>query len=114
LYGTEGDDDDCKYHVKIEVPALCEGKQAVIKLTLTSKSTNKGVTGAAPELETTLDGAAGPIADESTEKGDGVYEVPALFDKPGRWVGKFHFFETCSDTPEDSPHGHAGFFFQVP
>ncbi|HVU01939.1 MAG TPA: hypothetical protein VHE30_09315, partial [Polyangiaceae bacterium] len=47
LYGTEGDDDDCKYHVKIEVPALCEGKQAVIKLTLTSKSTNKGVTGAA-------------------------------------------------------------------
>jgi hypothetical protein len=53
-------------------------------------------------------------ADPSPEISPGTYRVgPILFDKPGRWVVRFHFFETCFDAP-DSPHGHAAFYIQVP
>lgn len=33
---------------------------------------------------------------------------------PGRWMVRSHLYETCSDEPEDSPHGHAAFFVTVP
>jgi hypothetical protein len=37
-----------------------------------------------------------------------------VFDQSGRWVVRFHYFETCSDVPEDSPHGHVAFYIDVP
>jgi len=37
-----------------------------------------------------------------------------VFDKSGRWVVRFHFFESCSDVPDDSPHGHVAFYIDVP
>jgi hypothetical protein len=39
---------------------------------------------------------------------------PIVFDQPGKWVVRFHFFENCDDLVEDSPHGHAAFYVQVP
>jgi len=45
----------------------------------------------------------------------GVYSVgPVRFDQAGRWTVRFHFFETCLDAREDSPHGHAAFYVDVP
>jgi hypothetical protein len=45
----------------------------------------------------------------------GTYSVgPVRFDQAGRWFVRFHFYETCSDAPEDSPHGHVAFWVDVP
>jgi len=116
-YGTEGDDDDCKYHIAIKFPDICESEEAMFEVTLTSKVDGKPVKGAKPSIEQTLDGVLGPPPlTASTEKSgaEGVYEVPATFNKPGKWEAKFHFFETCSDAPADSPHGHRTFYVEVP
>ena len=51
----------------------------------------------------------------SPEIAPGVYKVgPIVFDAPGIWTERFHLFEECSDDPDDSPHGHAAFFINVP
>jgi hypothetical protein len=43
-----------------------------------------------------------------------VYEGgPLRFDQPGRWVVRFHFYESCNDS-EVSPHSHVAFFVDVP
>jgi len=51
----------------------------------------------------------------SEETSPGVYEVgPVVFDRAGRWVIRFHYFDTCSELPVDSPHSHASFYIDVP
>jgi hypothetical protein len=35
-------------------------------------------------------------------------------EEAGRWVIRFDYFANCSDLPEDSPHGHAAFYIDVP
>jgi hypothetical protein len=117
LYGTEGDDDDCKYHVKYTVAPICEKEGVTFTATVTKTVDGKAVTGAHPYLELTLNDLPPSVADKQTamEKAGGVYEVgPVVFDKPGKWVARFHFFEECSDEPEDSPHGHVAFYIDVP
>jgi hypothetical protein len=116
LYGTEADDDDCKYHAKYTVAPICESEGVTFVITLTKTTDGKPVTGAAPYVEATLNGlpAKKPLAQTITEKAGGIYEVgPVLFDKPGKWTTRFHFFETCSDS-EDSPHGHVAFYMDIP
>lgn len=116
LYGLEGVDDDCKYNVKYTVTPICQDAGTTFTITLTKTSDGKAATGAAPYIEATLNGLPASVADKQkpTEKAGGVYEVgPVVFDKPGKWVARFHFFETCADS-EDSPHGHVAFFMDVP
>jgi hypothetical protein len=116
LYGVEGIDDDCKYHVMYRVTPICQDEGTTFVITLTKTSDGKPATGAAPYIEATLNGLPAGVADKQkpTEKAGGVYEVgPVVFDKPGKWVARFHFFETCADA-EDSPHGHVAFFMDVP
>ena len=49
------------------------------------------------------------------ETSPGKYTVGTVrFDRTGMWTVRFHFYETCSDVPADSPHGHAAFFLNVP
>ena len=51
----------------------------------------------------------------ATEGPPGTYTIsPFIFNRPGRWVVRFHYFEECSDIPEDAPHGHAAFYIDVP
>jgi hypothetical protein len=117
LYGTEGDDDDCKYHVKYTVAPICENEGTSFEVTVTRTVDGKPVTGASPYIEATLDDLPASVADKQkpTEKAGGVYDIgPIVFDKAGKWVVRFHFFEDCSDTPEDSPHGHIAFYFDIP
>ncbi len=116
LYNSEGDDDDCKYHVKWSASEITQNKDVTFTITLTTKADGKGVTGAAPDIEAYLDEThPAPNSDQKpTEKGDGVYDIgPVQFDKTGKWTTKFHFFEDCMDS-ESSPHGHLGFFVNVP
>jgi hypothetical protein len=117
LYGLEGDDDDCKYHVKYSVPPICESEGVTFTATVTTTVDGKPVTGAYPYLEATLDDlpSASTVEQMYKETSPGVYTVgPIVFDRSGKWVARFHFFENCSDEPEDSPHGHVAFYIDVP
>jgi hypothetical protein len=118
LYNAEGDDDDCKYHVKIMVTAAKQGQNATIQVTLTYLADGMPATGAAIEFESYLadnDTHVLPNGTKTSEKaGTGVYTLsPVKFDASGRWVFRLHFFHSCSDALEDSPHGHAAFFIDV-
>jgi hypothetical protein len=117
LFGTEGDDDDCKYHVTWSVSAVCENSDVTFTVTATKKTDGAPLTGAAPRAEVYLNDKhpAPSTAQKPNEVAPGKYTVgPIRFDAPGQWTVRFHFFELCDDTVDNSPHGHAAFFVSVP
>jgi hypothetical protein len=116
MYNDEGDDDDCKYHVKWSAGGVAQQSPVTFDVTLTAKAGGAPVTGAPVRAEVFLDDThpAPNTNQTSSDKGSGRYTVgPILFDKPGKWTVRFHFFEDCADS-ETSPHGHAAFYVQVP
>jgi hypothetical protein len=118
LIGAEGDDDDCKYHVKWTASPICTGADVTFTVSVTVKATGKPMTGAPvnPEVflsETHPAPSSHPTSNETQTAG--TYTVgPVRFDKSGNWTVRFHFNEQCSDLSPDSPHGHAAFFVSVP
>lgn len=120
LTGREADDDDCKYHVRFENTCVAVNEPVTFSLTLTRKfdgMPGSGTTPAYPEVfleaEPTHISPSNDIS--ATEGPAGTYEIgPIVFDQSGRWVIRFHYFENCSDLPEDSPHGHVAFYIDVP
>jgi hypothetical protein len=119
LYNSEGYDDDCKYHVSFTTTPIRENVGVTFTVTLTGLDPAGPATGADifPEvyLTPTQPAPNAPTKTTETPAGSGIYKVgPILFDMPGDWTVRFHFYEICSDDPEDSPHGHAAFFIHVP
>jgi hypothetical protein len=117
MFGTEADDDDCKYHVIWSASPVCENAAVTFTVTATYKTDGKPLTGAAPRAEVYLDPKhpAPTTAQKAHEVSPGKYTVgPIQFDAPGQWTVRFHFYELCEDTLDTSPHGHAAFFVQVP
>ncbi len=127
-FNAEGDDDDCKYHVKWSATSVRQGADVTFTVTVTTKDAasspmrplpGEGTGGLIPvRAEVYLnDTHPGPntkqtSAETSTQ---GTYTVgPIRFDASGNWTVRFHFHESCEDTRDDSPHGHAAFFVQVP
>ena len=121
LDNAEGDDDDCKYHVKWTATPIAENQDVTFTVVTTTKSDGKPAVGVVPAgysmAEVFLnDLHPAPNTDQkATESPPGTYAVsPVRFDAPGRWTVRFHLFENCTDLAPDSPHGHAAFFVQVP
>ncbi|MGO9834388.1 MAG: hypothetical protein ACLP1X_09250 [Polyangiaceae bacterium] len=139
MYGHEGDDDDCKYHVTWTSTPICEGSPgaqfvvtAVYKTRFDSTGAPLPLTGANPETEvfTTSPGdwdaasfcddnggALGPPDPNKNhliEGPPGTYTGNIAFNMPGQWTVRFHFNEECYDVLPDSPHGHAAFHITVP
>ncbi|HEY4015880.1 MAG TPA: hypothetical protein VGM06_21235 [Polyangiaceae bacterium] len=126
MYGTSGDDDDCKYHVSYSVGGICENEGVFFVVTATQLANNMPLTGADPLIEVCLNDThpspgvdAPPPAGHQVAREDsanpGTYTIgPIQFDVAGKWTIRFHFYETCYDTLDDSPHGHAAFFMDVP
>jgi hypothetical protein len=118
--GREADDDGCKYRASFQNSCAVVNRPVTLTLSLTRKIDNEPATGAAPanpEIYLASDEThISPSNDITAEEiSPGTYEIgPVIFDRPGRWVVRFHYFETCSDVPEDSPHGHVAFNFDVP
>ena len=117
VFGTSGADDDCKYDVSWTSDPICENQGVYFTVTLKSRADHSLVTGASAAPDVVL-GCTHAIQNHpavpSPEVSPGVYRVgPIVFDQPGRWVFRFHFFETCNDLPP-SPHGHAAFYIDVP
>ena len=116
LYGTSGDDDDCKYHVTWSSTTVCENQAVTFHVHLTAKDGGAPELGAMPYIEAFLnDTHPAPNSGATfTDKGGGDYDIgPMTFDAAGRWTVRFHFFSNCTDS-ETSPHGHAAFFVDVP
>jgi hypothetical protein len=117
LYGSEGDDDDCKYHVKFTTSCVTEDRDVTFTVTTTRTTDKAPLTKAPPDLEVLLsDTHVAPGTKQvPKETAPGVYTVaPIRFDAPGRWTVRFHFREECADLMGDSPHGHAAFYVDVP
>jgi hypothetical protein len=117
--GNEAADDDCKYHVSFSNTCirLNEPVTFTVKLdTLSDGKPAKGAEPSNPEIFLEEGNHPSPSNDiRATEGPDGTYEIgPIVFDRSGRWVVRWHFFEDCSDIPEDSPHGHVAFYIDVP
>ena len=117
LYGTTGNDDDCKYHVTWSATPMCENEGVVFTFTATNAVDGTPVTGASAEAElflTPTHPAPTPFV-TSTEGPPGTYTTQsARFDKAGQWTVRLHLFESCSDLLGDSPHGHVSFYVDVP
>jgi hypothetical protein len=117
--GNEAADDDCKYHVSFSNTCirLNEPVTFTVKLdTLSDGKPAKGAEPSNPEIFLEEGNHPSPSNDiRATEGPDGTYKIgPIVFDRSGRWVVRWHFFEDCSDIPEDSPHGHVAFYIDVP
>jgi hypothetical protein len=116
LFNSEGEDDDCKYHVSWTSTAICENANVTFSLKVTAKASGSPVTGATPDLEVFLtDTHPGLVSNQaSKETSAGNYTIgPVKFDAKGQWTIRFHLFPTGCDQPT-SPHGHAGFYVSVP
>jgi hypothetical protein len=117
MYNSHGEDDDCKYDLTWTSTPICEGQPVYFTVTVKYRSDMTPVTraNARPDvvLQCTHLSPSMP-ADPSPEVMPGVYKVgPIVFDKAGKWVFRFHFYEDCEDQPA-SPHGHAAFYVEVP
>jgi hypothetical protein len=125
LFGMEGDDDDCKYHVAWTSTPICEGAAGTFfTAVVTSRETGMPVVGGDLRAETFV--TAGDACDTTTshpgpntfshmaEGPPGTYTGAIVFDQSGQWTVRFHVRDECSDSNEDSPHGHVAFRLTVP
>ena len=114
---ASADDDDCKYHVSWTSSAVCENSGVVFTVVATKKSDGTPLVGGNMEAEVFLNlthASPTPYV-TSTEGPPGTYVTqPVKFDQPGKWTIRFHFREDCLDLTDDSPHGHAAFYVEVP
>ena len=117
MYGAAGDDDDCKYYVSWVATPIKLNQDTYFTVTAVRLSDMQPATCATIRPDTSLSinhGVPAP-AQPAPEIAPGVYRVgPIKFDVAGRWTERFHLFEECSDGPDDSPHGHAAFYINVP
>jgi hypothetical protein len=120
LTSHQGADDDCKYDVSFTNGCVELNRPVTFTVKLTTRATGKVATGArpySPEIYFAADPSHISPSFEITapEKPSGTYAIgPIVFDRSGRWVVRFHFYETCSDVPQDSPHAHIAFYIDVP
>jgi hypothetical protein len=124
MYGVHGGDDDCKYDLTWTSTPVCRNQPVYFTVIVTHRTDGSPLTGANPRPDVVLDcqypvpnGPDGkPTARaQSPEVAPGTYIVgPIVFDKPGKWVFRFHVREECVDLSRESPHGHAAFYVDVP
>jgi len=117
MYGAAGNDDDCKYYVSWVATPIKENADTYFTVTALRLADMQPVRCAGIRADTSLSVAHGVPAPVSAapEIAPGVYKVgPIRFDAPGIWTERFHLFEECDDAPDDSPHGHAAFYINVP
>jgi hypothetical protein len=118
LQGSEGDDDDCKYHLRWSSTPVRQNTDVTLTVTVTELATGAPATGADPDIEAFLSDvhpAPNSGAKSTATTSAGTYTIgPIRFDAAGTWTVRFHVSEQCTDVAEDSPHGHGAFFVQVP
>lgn len=129
MYGNEGDDDDCKYHVSWTSTPIAENTNVTFTVTASYLATGEpnppacancpvqGLDTSNMLAEVYLNSThpAPPTNQVVTSSMPGTFAIgPIQFDAPGKWTVRFHLFELCADVRDDSPHGHAAFYVDVP
>src|SRR5258708_2700372 len=95
LPNAEGDDDDCKYHVKWTSTAVMQNAGVTFYVKVTRRADGMPAIGANIELDVYLNSThPTPSLDiRSAESAGGNYKVgPVLFDAPGMWTVRFHLY----------------------
>jgi hypothetical protein len=117
-YNSSGYDDDCKYHVSFTSTPVRRNAGVTFTVTVERLDPAGVASGAAVYPEIYLTPTQPALSMGTTNEvplGSGIYEIgPVVFQYPGLWTVRFHMYETCSDAPEDSPHGHIAFYIDVP
>jgi hypothetical protein len=118
MYGDEGDDDDCKYHVTWTSTDIVETVNVSFTMKVVSLTDGKPVTGSESYMESFIGNHPSPNTNpamSASEDPKGTYTIgPVLFDEKGKWTVRFHIYEQCTDVSDESPHGHAAFYIDVP
>ena len=117
MYGSAGNDDDCKYYISWTANPIAENANTFFTVTALrlADMTPATCAGIRPDVSLSISHGVPAPANPSTEIAPGIYRVgPIKFDAKGIWTVRFHLFEECSDAPDDSPHGHAAFYVNVP
>jgi hypothetical protein len=117
MYNNSGSDDDCKYNVNWESTPVKENVGVTFYMNAIRRADEQPAEGANVVLEVYLNSSHPTPSTNipNKELSGGNYVVgPVIFDAPGMWTVRFHLYEMCSDDPEDSPHGHAAFYVNVP
>jgi hypothetical protein len=117
MYGSSADDDDCKYFISWVATPIQQNVDTYFQVTAIRLADGKPAScaGIRPDVSLTLTHGAPAPKNPAAEIAPGVYQVgPIRFDAAGKWTVRFHLYEECNDTPEDSPHGHAAFYVAVP
>jgi len=108
--GSESDDDDCLYHVKLSVPCIQRSQGVTFTVVLTNIGTTTPATGAAPYMDATIGTYPLPNTNPMSTENNGVYTIgPVVFDRMGRWTTLFHVYD-----PISAKHGHFSFYVDVP
>ncbi len=116
LFNSDGQDDDCKYHLSFTNSTIERDKDVTFTVSAWALDGAATVTGANIRAEVFLDDthAAPDTGATTVENPAGTYTVgPVQFDKKGRWTVRFHLFEDCA-VGASSPHGHVAFYVDVP
>jgi hypothetical protein len=116
MYGSAGNDDDCKYYLSWISTPIQEKVDTYFTVTAIRLQDMKPATcaGIVPDVSLNLFTGV-PGTPPSPEIMPGVYRVgPIRFTQAGIWTVRFHLYEECGDTSNDSPHGHAAFYVSVP
>ena len=130
MFGSSGDDDDCKYHTSWTASPICQNDGVYFVVTATYQiagPNNKAggpLIGACTFAELCLNNThpgpnvsqRPPVGSQKVVEGPpGTYTIgPVIFDEAGDWTVRFHFNEICCDVAADSPHGHAAYHITVP
>ena len=117
MYGSAGNDDDCKYYLSWTATPIQENADTFFTVTAIRLADMMPATcaGLLPDVSLSVAVGVPTPPHPSTEIAPGVYKVgPIKFTQPGIWTVRFHLFENCGDSQQDSPHGHVAFFVQVP
>jgi hypothetical protein len=119
-YGAEADEDDCKFHVRLETRCVVGRDHAVVFQATCTNADGSAVTGANPLPEVYLADQDLHFASDATSSTQesppesGIYSVgPITLDVAGLWVVRLHFFDDCLDG-KDSPHSHVSFYLNAP
>ena len=122
LYGSAANDDDCKYFISWVATPIQQNTDTYFTVTAIRLADGKPAScaGIRPDISLSLTHGVPAPRDPAVEVAPGVYKVgPIRFDTAGNtpghyWTVRFHLYEECSDSREDSPHGHVAFYVKVP
>ena len=119
LHGNEGDDDQCKYHVKVAIDGTAKNQDVYFTLTATNLGDGSPVKDNDPTPAVDVFLTAMHLAPKTDVKSmmtsPGAFKVgPVRFDQCGEWTARFHFFNHCGNDFLDSPYANIAFFVNVP